>query len=166
MGSNYVNFLASNTTRLVVHFELSINKTILYVCMLFGFGIFLINIIRFIHIVVCITLFIFIAYLVSIVQIYHNYLSIVLLLMDIQFGAIMNNTAMNIFRTYLWCEYYMFQKAKLLLIGYIGLAKCLFNKVLHENEKFSFIFLSKTKWTTCELNKYSALADNVSSFLC
>ena len=79
-----------------------------------------------------------------IVQTYHNYVSIVLLLMDIQFGAIMNNIAMNIFVHIFWYRYYMFQKVKLLFIGYIGLAKSLFNKVLHENEKF-ILFLSKTK---------------------
>lgn len=67
--------------------------------------------------------------------------------MDIQFGAIMNNIAMNIFEHIFWYRYYMFQKAKLLLIGYIGLAKCLFNEVLHENENF-LLFLSKIKWTT------------------
>lgn len=51
---------------------------------------------------------------------------------------------MNIFVHIFWYRYYMFQKAKLLFIGYIGLAKSLFNKVLHENEKF-ILFLSKTK---------------------
>lgn len=85
--------------------------------------------------------------------------------MDIQFGAIMNNTAMNIFEHIFWYRYYMFQKAKLLLIGYIGLAKCLFNKVLHEMKIFFYFYLKPSELPD-ELNKYSALADNVSSFLC
>lgn len=58
--------------------------------------------------------------------------------MDIQFGAIMNNIAMNVFEHIFGIDITCFNK--LLLIGYIGLAKCLFNKFFMKMKIF-FIFI-------------------------